>query len=71
MRDSTRTFLTAVICTLLLCCTLLWITANIESVWQNEGERWRALERTKFMLEHQLKPELQKPSIEIPSEQDI
>ncbi len=56
------------LCTLLLCVTLFEIGAIFDARWESEGEKWRALERTKYILDHQLKPE--KPSIEIPTEQD-
>ncbi len=52
------------------CVTLLGIGAMMEARWESEGEKWRALERTKYILDHQL-PKVDKPSIEIPTEQDI
>ncbi len=59
------------LCTLLVCVTLFEIGAIFDARWESEGEKWRALERTKYILDHQLpKPEIQKPSIEIPTEQD-
>ncbi len=61
----------SIICTLLGCVTLVAITWGVLYVWEDEGERWRALERTKYILDHQLqKPNVDRPSIEIPTEQD-
>ncbi len=59
----------SIICTLLGCITGLTITFGVLYVWEDEGDRWRALERTKYILDHQL-PKTEKPSIEIPTEQD-
>ncbi len=63
----------SIICTLLSCVTLAVITWGVLYVWEDEGERWRALERTKYILDHpeMYKPKVDKPSIEIPTEQDL
>ncbi len=62
----------SIICTLLGCLTLVVIMFGVLYVWEDEGERWRALERTKYILDHQLpKPNVEKPSIEVPTEEDL
>ncbi len=62
----------AYICTLLGCVTFALGVIDTLNVYVAEGERWRALERTKYILDHQLpKPNVDKPSIEIPAGQEL